>query len=77
MAPEQVVLGNGAAELLQSAALALLSAGDELLMPWPSYPLYPLMATRARARPVAVTAEGRPSHCAALAGAVTRARARW
>jgi len=52
--PEQIVLGNGAAELLQAAALALLSDGDELLMPWPSYPLYPLMATRAGAKPVAV-----------------------
>ena len=71
VAPEQVVLGNGAAELLQSAALALLSAGDEIVMPWPSYPLYPLMATRARARPVSVTAEGQPNHGAALAGAVT------
>jgi histidinol-phosphate aminotransferase len=53
LAPEQLVLGNGAAELLQTAALALLSEGDELLMPWPSYPLYPLMATRAGAKPVA------------------------
>ena len=52
--PERIVLGNGVAELLQAAALALLSEGDELLMPWPSYPLYPLMAARAGARPVAV-----------------------
>jgi histidinol-phosphate aminotransferase len=52
--PERIVLGNGAAELLQSAALALLTEGDELLTPWPSYPLYPLMAARAGARPVAV-----------------------
>src|SRR5215208_2166788 len=52
--PEQIVLGNGAAELLQAAAFALLSDRDELLMPWPSYPLYPLMATRAGATPVAV-----------------------
>jgi histidinol-phosphate aminotransferase len=52
--PEGIALGNGAAELLQAAALALLSEGDELVMPWPSYPLYPLMATRARARPVPV-----------------------
>ncbi|HEU0024538.1 MAG TPA: aminotransferase class I/II-fold pyridoxal phosphate-dependent enzyme [Thermoleophilaceae bacterium] len=71
VAPEQVVLGNGAAELLQSAALALLSEGDELVMPWPSYPLYPLMATRARARPVSVTADGQPHHGPAIAGAVT------
>jgi histidinol-phosphate aminotransferase len=73
VAPEQVVLGNGAAELLQSAALALLSAGDEIVMPWPSYPLYPLMATRARAKPVSVTSDrGADHHCADLAGAVTQ-----
>jgi histidinol-phosphate aminotransferase len=52
--PERIVVGNGAAELLQTAALALLEPGDELLMPWPSYPLYPLMAARARATPVPV-----------------------
>jgi histidinol-phosphate aminotransferase len=51
---ERIVLGNGAAELLQAAALALLSEGDELLMPWPSYPLYPLLAAHAGARPVPV-----------------------
>jgi histidinol-phosphate aminotransferase len=52
--PERIVLGNGAADLLQNAALALLRDGDELVMPWPSYPLYPLMAARAGASPVAV-----------------------
>ena len=51
---ERIVLGNGASELLQAAAFALLSDGDEVLMPWPSYPLYPLMATRAGARPVPI-----------------------
>jgi histidinol-phosphate aminotransferase len=50
--PEQIVLGNGAADLLQSATLALLSAGAELVTPWPSYPLYPLLAAHAGARPV-------------------------
>jgi histidinol-phosphate aminotransferase len=54
LAPDQIALGNGAAELLQSAALALLSAGDELVTPWPSYPLYPLMAAHAGATPVPV-----------------------
>ncbi len=72
VAPEQVVLGNGAAELLQVAGLALLSAGDEVVMPWPSYPLYPLMAARARAKPVSVSTKGDDAHhCASLAGAVT------
>ena len=56
--PEQVVFGNGAAELLQTAAYLLLSAGDELVTAWPSYPLYPLMAARVGARPVAVELDG-------------------
>jgi histidinol-phosphate aminotransferase len=50
--PEQIVLGNGAAELLQAAAFALLEPGSELLTPWPSYPLYPLLAAHAGAKPV-------------------------
>jgi histidinol-phosphate aminotransferase len=50
--PEQIALGNGAAELLQSAAFALLTPGSELLTPWPSYPLYPLLAAHAGAQPV-------------------------
>ena len=54
VSPDQIALGNGAAELLQSAALALLSPGDELVMPWPSYPLYPLLAAHAGATPVPV-----------------------
>jgi histidinol-phosphate aminotransferase len=51
--PEQIVVGNGAAELLQTATMVLLERG-ELVAPWPSYPLYPLMAQRAGGRPVAV-----------------------
>ena len=51
--PERIVMGNGAAELLQSAVLFLLGRGDEMLMPWPSYPLYPLLATHAGAQPLA------------------------
>ena len=51
--PERIVMGNGCAELLQSAVLFLVGRGDEMLMPWPAYPLYPLLATHAGARPVA------------------------
>jgi histidinol-phosphate aminotransferase len=52
--PKQVVVGNGAGDLMQTTALTLLSPGDELVTPWPSYPLYPLMARRAGAQPVPV-----------------------
>src|SRR3954471_20215856 len=51
--PEQIVVGNGAAELLQMATMVLLDRG-ELVTPWPSYPLYPLMAQRAGGRAVPV-----------------------
>ncbi len=53
--PERVAVGHGAAQLLAAAAHALLPrAEDELLTPWPSYGLYPVMAQRAGARAVPV-----------------------
>lgn len=52
--PERVAVGNGAAELLRAAALELLYPEAELVTPWPSYPLFPLMARTAGARPVPV-----------------------
>ena len=51
---ERLVLGHGAAQLLSAAAQTLLEPGDELITPWPSYALYPLMARRARANAVPV-----------------------
>src|SRR5439155_20615085 len=74
--PEQIVVGNGAAELLQAAAFVLLAPGDELVTPWPSYPLYPLMASRAGGRPVAVDlAAGRADPEALLRAVSDRTRA--
>jgi histidinol-phosphate aminotransferase len=52
--PSRIAIGNGAAQLLSSATRALLRADDELLVPWPSYGLYPLMAQRAGGRAVPV-----------------------
>src|SRR3954464_4813045 len=51
--PEQIAVGNGAAELRPMATMVLLERG-ELVSPWPLCPLYPLMAQRAGGRPVAV-----------------------
>jgi histidinol-phosphate aminotransferase len=38
---EQVVLGNGADELIRFAALATLDPGDRAVYPWPSFQSYP------------------------------------
>jgi len=65
--PERVAVGDGASQLLASAAQALMEPDDELLTPWPSYPLYPVMARRARASFVPVHAFDVDS----LLGAVT------
>jgi histidinol-phosphate aminotransferase len=56
---ERVVVGDGAAQLLSSAAYALMDDHlDELVTPWPSYGLYPVMAHRARAHAVPVPGYG-------------------
>ncbi len=53
--PTRIVVGHGAAELLTVATQSLAEdPTDELITPWPSYGLYPLMARRARIRAVPV-----------------------
>jgi histidinol-phosphate aminotransferase len=42
--PSRIAIGDGASGLLDRAARELLSSGDELVLPWPGYPLYPLLA---------------------------------
>ena len=54
--PERLILGNGAAELLAAATRAVIAPGQKLLTPWPSYPLYPIMARRAHGRAVRISA---------------------
>jgi histidinol-phosphate aminotransferase len=58
VAEERLVVGGGAAQLLSSAAQALLEPRDELVTPWPSYGLYPIMARRARGHAVPVSGFG-------------------
>jgi histidinol-phosphate aminotransferase len=54
LAPERLVVGEGASGILQRAAHELLGPADELVVPWPCYPLYPLLARDAHATPVPV-----------------------
>ena len=55
---ERLVVGDGAAQLLGAAAQALLEPADELVTPWPSYGLYPVIARRARGHAVPVEGFG-------------------
>ena len=52
--PERIAIGHGADALLTAATQALIDPGDELVTPWPSYPLLPLLARRAGGRAVPV-----------------------
>jgi len=53
-APDQIAIGPGAASLLGAAVRALTRPGQELVIPWPGYSLFPLLARQAGARPVPV-----------------------
>jgi histidinol-phosphate aminotransferase len=55
----QVVLGNGADELIRLCAVATLDAGDRAVLPWPSFPSYIVSAASAGGEPVAVPLSGR------------------
>jgi histidinol-phosphate aminotransferase len=55
---EQLVVGGGIAQLMGAAAQALLEPEDELVTPWPSYPLYPVIARRSRGHAVPVPGFG-------------------
>ena len=46
--PERIAIGDGASQLLSSAALSLMEPGDELGHARGLHPLYPIMARRAR-----------------------------
>src|SRR5690606_26487488 len=51
---DRIVVGEGASGLLQRAAHEWLEDGDEVVVPWPGYPLYPLIVRDAGATPVPV-----------------------
>jgi histidinol-phosphate aminotransferase len=48
VAEGRLVVGDGVAQLVSEAAAALLEPDDELITPWPSYALYPVVARHAR-----------------------------
>jgi histidinol-phosphate aminotransferase len=58
VAPDQIVVGNGADELLAMVARAALDPGDEVLVPQPSFEPYAIEATLAGATVVASPLRG-------------------
>jgi len=52
--PEQIVLGNGADELIRFAAIATLDPGDRAVYPWPSFQSYPTAVAAAAGQSTAV-----------------------
>ena len=58
VAPAQVAVGHGAAELLQEACAELLHGGGELLVAWPGWGPLPELARRAGGNPVSVREAG-------------------
>jgi histidinol-phosphate aminotransferase len=71
---EQIVFGNGASELIQTAAYLLLSEGNEVVVPSPSHSLFPSIAARARAHAVEVEPAEGPVAPALLAAVTERTR---
>jgi len=68
------VFGNGASDLIKTAAYLLLSEGAEVVTPSPSHTLFPSIAARAGARTVEVDLSNGPATEALLAAVTERTR---
>lgn len=72
VAEDALVLGNGADELLELIAKTLLGPGDEVVYPWPSFAMYPIVVRGMGATPVPVPLTTSLQHdFEGLLGAVT------
>ena len=72
VAPEQLVFGCGADELLELVAKAFLGPGDECVFAWPSFAMYPIVTRGMGATPVAVPLDAQMVHdLDAMARAIT------
>jgi histidinol-phosphate aminotransferase len=71
---EQIVLGNGADELIRFAALATLDPGQRGVFPWPSFQSYPTAVASAAAEPTAVPMRDRAFDAEAVLAACRDAK---
>ena len=78
-APDQVLIGNGARQIIFDALVATLDPGNEIIVPSPYWNAYPLVARMMSAMPVFVPClaeDGYVPRPEAIAAAVTP-RTRW
>ena len=71
---DQIVLGNGADELIRLAALATLDPGDRAVYPWPSFQSYPTAVAAAAGESTAVPMRDRAFDLDALLAACAGAK---
>lgn len=71
MSADQIVVGNGADAVLDYLSQALYEPGDEVAYGWPSFPVYPINATKMGAVCVPVPLAGSSYDLDALAAAIT------
>jgi histidinol-phosphate aminotransferase len=72
VAESQLVFGCGADEVLELLAKTFLAPGDEVVHPWPSFAMYPIVIKGMGATPVAVPLSDDMGHdLEAMAAAIT------
>lgn len=71
MPAEHVTIGAGSVGLIYQLLLAYIDAGDEVLMPWPSFEVYPLACTLAGGTTAQAPLTDETADVDALLGAVT------
>jgi len=72
VAPEQLVFGCGGDEILELIAKTIMSPGDEVVYPWPSFAMYPIVIQGMGAKGVPVPLDDDFMHdLDAMAAAVT------
>jgi aspartate aminotransferase len=77
--PEEILVGNGARQIIFDALIATLDEGDEVIVPAPYWNAYPLIARMSGARPVFVDCDEAANFLpspAAIRAAITP-RTKW
>jgi histidinol-phosphate aminotransferase len=71
LGPDRFVFGSGADEVLELLAKTFLAPGDRVVLPWPSFAMYPLVVQGMGAEPIAVPLTAEMDHdLPAMAAAV-------